>query len=50
VVNHVKVGVEAIYDRYTYGREVKAALALWADHVLAIVENRETKLAVLKLA
>jgi integrase len=40
VINHVKGGVEAIYDRYTYEQEIKSALARWADHVLAIVENR----------
>jgi integrase len=36
VLNHVKGGVEAIYDRYRYQREIKVALATWADHLLAI--------------
>jgi len=36
-VNHIKGGVEAIYDRHRYEAEIKAALALWADHVSAIV-------------
>jgi integrase len=40
VINHVKGGVEAIYDRHKYEREIKAALALWAAHVMAIVEGR----------
>ena len=42
-INHVKSGVEAIYDRYRYQPEVKAALARWTDHVLALVEGRESK-------
>jgi integrase len=41
VINHVKGGVEAIYDRHRYQREIKAALALWAEHVLALVEERD---------
>jgi hypothetical protein len=31
-VNHVKGGIEAVYDRYAYAPEIKAALAIWADH------------------
>jgi integrase len=41
-INHVKGGVEAIYDRYRYQREIGAALARWSKHVLALVEGRET--------
>jgi integrase len=40
-INHVKGGVQAIYDKYTYQPQIKAALALWAQHVIAIVEGRE---------
>jgi integrase len=40
-VNHVKGGVEGIYDRHRYEREKAAALMAWADHVLAVVEGRE---------
>jgi integrase len=36
-VNHRKGGVEAIYDRYTYDREIRNALHVWADHVAEIV-------------
>jgi integrase len=46
VLNHVsghKVGVAGIYNRSSYEREVRAALALWADHVRAIVEGGEHK-------
>ena len=42
-INHVKGGVQAIYDRYRYQPEIRAALARWADHVLALVEGRESK-------
>jgi hypothetical protein len=37
VINHVRGGVWAIYDRHRYEPEIKAALAAWADHVKAIV-------------
>jgi integrase len=47
-INHVKGGVEAIYDRYRYQREIGAALVLWAEYVLALVENRETKVVTLR--
>jgi integrase len=43
LINHVKGGVEAVYDRGRYEREKRAALALWADHVLAVVEGRDSK-------
>jgi len=43
-INHVKGGVEAIYDRYRYQREIGAALARWDEHVLAIVKGRESEL------
>ena len=49
-INHVKGGVEAIYDRHRYQREIGAALALWADHVLAIVEGRQSNVRVLHSA
>jgi integrase len=35
-INHVRGGVQAIYDRHRYEPEIKAALAAWADHVAAI--------------
>ena len=33
----------ATYDRSLYEREVKAALELWSEHVLALIEGRESK-------
>ena len=49
-INHVKGGVEAIYDRYRYQREIAAALAQWAEHVLALVEGRASNVVALQSA
>jgi integrase len=46
VLNHAsghKAGVAGIYNRSSYERETKAALDLWGEHVLAIVEGRKSK-------
>jgi integrase len=51
VLNHVsgtKSGVAGIYNRSTYEREKVAALSLWADHVLAVVEGHETPVVSLR--
>jgi integrase len=50
-LNHVsghKGGVAGIYNRSSYEREVRAALALWADHVRALVEGGEKKILPLR--
>jgi integrase len=42
VLNHVsghKAGIAGVYNRATYEREKRVALATWADHVLAAVEG-----------
>lgn len=42
VLNHQsghKRGVAGIYNRSSYQREMKAALALWADHVRSLVDD-----------
>lgn len=47
VLNHVsghKHGVAGIYNRSTYEREKMIALDRWAEHVLATVEGRSTKI------
>jgi integrase len=49
-INHVKGGIQAVYDKYKYEKEIKAALALWADFVLAAVENRARKVVALHTA
>jgi len=48
VVNHAKGGIQATYDRYTYETEIKAALALWAEHALAVAEGRSQKVVSLR--
>jgi hypothetical protein len=48
VINHGKGGVQAVYDRYSYQAEMKAALARWAEHVLALVAGRESKILPLR--
>jgi integrase len=51
VLNHAsghKAGVAGIYNRASYEREKRTALALWADHVLATVEGRAPKVIPLR--
>jgi len=46
VLNHqsgFRSGVTGIYNRNPYEREVRAALALWADHVRSIAEGTAPK-------
>jgi integrase len=48
ILNHQsghKAGPAGIYNRSSYEREVRAALALWADHVRTLVEGSERKIA-----
>jgi integrase len=42
-INHVKGGVAAIYDRHRYERDIKQALALWAEHVASIIDGKPSK-------
>jgi integrase len=47
ILNHRsghKSGVAGIYNRSSYDREVRAALALWHDHVRTLIEGGERKL------
>jgi integrase len=51
VLNHSsgsKSGVAGIYNRSQYARETATALAMWADHVLALVEGRDSKVIALR--
>jgi integrase len=48
VINHVKGGVEAIYDRHRYQREIAAALAAWGDHVRMVVDGGPSKVTALR--
>jgi integrase len=47
VLNHRsghKAGIAGIYNRSNYQREVRAALALWEDHVRSLVDGGERKI------
>jgi integrase len=53
ILNHRsghKAGVAGIYNRSSYEREVRAALALWADYVTALIEGRKSRVVPLKTA
>ena len=45
-----KAGVAGVYNRAKYRREVRAALALWADTVRALVDGGERKIVPLPAA
>jgi integrase len=51
VLNHYgghRAGVAGVYNRSPYEREMKAALALWAEHVRALVEGGGKKIVPLR--
>jgi len=53
VLNHVsghKAGVAGIYNRASYSAEKCTALNLWAEHLMAAVEGRESNVVELKRA
>jgi integrase len=50
VINHAKGGIQATYDRYSYQREIAAALIAWSEHVMAVVEDRASKVVPLRTA
>src|SRR5262245_15284362 len=46
ILNHQsghRAGIVGVYNRSSYEREVRAALALWTDHVRTLVEGGERK-------
>ena len=43
VLNHAESGVTAVYDRHSYDREKREALALWAEELRQIVEEGPAK-------
>lgn len=53
ILNHQsghKSGIAGVYNRSSYEREVKAALALWADRVRVLTEGGERKIVPLPAA
>ena len=49
-INHVRKGIEGVYDRHNYEREIGHALAQWAAHVAAIIDGRDSNVVPLKRA
>jgi integrase len=49
-INHVKKGVLADYDKYSYEAEVASALAQWNEHVMAVTKGRKSKIVPLRTA
>jgi integrase len=53
ILNHVsgfRAGVAGIYNRNPFDAEKRTALATWADHLLAIVEGRESNVTPMRRA
>ena len=53
ILNHVgahKAGVAQVYNRSSYEREKRQALDIWAEHLIAIVQNREANIMPLRRA
>jgi integrase len=53
ILNHQsghKSGVAGVYNKSSYAREVKTALALWADHVRSLVDGGARKVVNLPVA
>ncbi len=47
ILNHYsghRSGVAGVYNRAKYSRQIRAALALWADHLSVLVEGGERKI------
>jgi integrase len=53
ILNHVsghKSGIVAVYNLATYAAEKTAALTLWADHISAIINGRDSNVTPLRRA
>jgi integrase len=48
VLGHHQGGIASIYNRASYLREMTQALALWGEHIAAIVEDRPAKVVSLR--
>jgi integrase len=47
-INHVRTGMIAVYDRYRYQPEIADALARWTEHLMNVVQGRESKVVSLR--
>jgi integrase len=53
ILNHQsghKAGVAGVYNRASYEREIKSALAIWSDHLRGVVDGSTPKVLVLDSA
>jgi integrase len=48
VLNHVKTGMAAVYDKHKHAGEIGTALALWAQHVESTIEGHENNVIALR--
>jgi integrase len=48
VIGHYPGGVQAVYDRYRYQREIAEALGRWSEYVVALVEGRASNVVALR--
>ena len=50
LLNHIsgRSAISRIYNRAIYASEKAAALALWAEHLTALVEDRPPKIVALR--
>jgi integrase len=48
VIGHVKTGLIAVYDKYTYAAESADALQRWCEHLTAVVEDRKGRILPLR--
>ena len=49
-INHIKTGLEAIYDQHQFHAEIRAALVQWADHVEAVATGNNNVVALKRRA
>jgi integrase len=47
-INHVKGGVQAIYDRHTYQPQIKSALAAWSAHIQLLTGGKTDRVVALR--
>jgi integrase len=50
ILNHYsghRAGISGVYNRSDYAREIKTALERWSEHMLALVEGRESNVIAL---
>jgi integrase len=49
-IGHTQATIVATYDRYRYQAEIANALPQWAEHVMAVIEGRDSNVLPLRMA